>query len=55
MSFRLKPMLLPPMFVCYSVFKTYVIEKYVFMSFCLNPMLLSPYVRMLLCLQNLCH
>ena len=25
------------MFVCYHVFKTYVIEKYVFMSFCLNP------------------
>ena len=25
------------------------------MSFCLNLMLPSPYVRMLLCLQNLCH
>ena len=39
MSFRLKPMLLPPMFVCYSVFKTYVIKKlclYVLLS--LNPM-----------------
>ena len=26
------------MLICYSVFKTYVIEKYVSLSFCLKPM-----------------
>ena len=34
------------MFLCYSVFKTYVIEKYVFLSFRLK--------SMLLCLQSPC-
>ena len=33
-----KTMLLYPMFLCYSVFKTHVIEKYVALSFCLKPM-----------------
>ena len=43
------------MFICYSVFKSYVIEK---LCLCVLPsktMLLSPYVPLLLCLQNLCH
>ena len=30
-------MLLPPMFLCYSVFKAHVIEKYVSLSLCLKP------------------
>ena len=42
----LKPCYYPPMFLCYSVFKTYVIEKYVFLSFRLK--------SMLLCLQSPC-
>ena len=45
-AFCLNPMLLSPMFICYSVFKTYVIEKYVFLSFRLK--------SMLLCLQSPC-
>ena len=40
MSFRLKPMLLPLVFIRYSVSQTHVIEKYVLLA---------------LCLQNLCY
>ena len=43
MSFRLQSQCYSPlMFVCYSVFKTYVIEKYVSLSFCLKPRYYPP-------------
>ena len=44
----------PLMFVCYFVFKAYVIEKICSSVIPSKNHVTIPYVRMLLCLQNLC-
>ena len=42
------------MFLCFTMSSKPMSLKNMSLSLCLNPMLLSPHVRMLLCLQNLC-